>query len=80
MLSQITSYEQYVDGNIDKAALLAVREKVAAEVEKLNNQAQNTSWTTGPAAMANTTSGYLLSSWAITLVDKIDEVWGVSFR
>lgn len=40
MLSPITSYEQYVDGTIDKAAFLAVREKVAAEVEKLKHQAQ----------------------------------------
>lgn len=40
MLSQITSYEQYVDGTIDKAAFLAVREKVAAKVEKLKHQAQ----------------------------------------
>lgn len=40
MLFQITSYEQYVDGTIDKAAFLAVREKVAAEVEQLKHQAQ----------------------------------------
>jgi predicted nucleic acid-binding Zn-ribbon protein len=40
MLSKITSYEQYVDGTIDKVAFLAVREKVAAEVEKLKHQMQ----------------------------------------
>ncbi len=40
MLSKIISYEQYVDGTIDQAAFLAVREKVAAEVEKLKHQAQ----------------------------------------
>lgn len=40
MLAQITSYEQYVDGTIDKVAFLAVREKVATEVEKLKHQAQ----------------------------------------
>ena len=40
MLYQMTSYEQYVDGIIEKDSFLAVREKVAAEMEMLKQQVQ----------------------------------------
>lgn len=40
MLFKVSAYEKYVDGVIDKADFLAIRENIDAEVEKLKQEAQ----------------------------------------